>query len=64
MMFWMAGIRNGDAVLVDLQRFCKRLLVPAVEMLEMFWGFTMDLLETVHFLMAIQGTPHKGVSCF
>lgn len=30
--FWMAGIRNADPGLAGLQRFCKRLLVLAVQM--------------------------------
>ena len=61
---WMQGIGNGDPVLADLQRFWKRLLVLAVEMLILVWGFASSLLEMVLFLMAIQGTPHKGVSWF
>ena len=60
----MSGIGNADPVLADLQRFCKRLLVLAVEMQILFWWFATDLQETVLFLMAIQGTPHKGVSWF
>ena len=34
------------------------------KMLFLFWWFATDLQEVVHFLMAQQGTPHKGVSCF
>ena len=34
------------------------------KMLFRFWWFATDLQETVLFLMASQGTPHKGVSCF
>ena len=63
-LFYMAGVRNADAVLVDLQRICKRLLVLAVQMVILFWQFARDLLGMVLFLMAQQGTPHKGVSWF
>ena len=58
----MAGIRNADPVLADLQGICKRLLILEVLMLILFWEFTSSLLETVLFLMVQQGTPHKGVS--
>ena len=63
-LFCMAGIRNAVPVLGCLKGICKRLLVPAVLILEMFWGFATDLLEMAHFLMASQGTPYKGVSWF
>ena len=56
----MAGIRNAEAVLGNLEGICKRLLVLAVQMLLLFWEFARDLLEMVLFLMAQQGTPHKG----
>ena len=59
MEFCTAGIGNADPVLADLQRFCKRLLILVVEMLILFWGFQLDLLGMVLFLMAIQGTPHN-----
>lgn len=45
-------------------RICKRLLMLEVQMLILFWGFQLDLLGMVLFLMAIQGTPHKEVSWF
>ena len=64
MVVWMAGIRNAVAVLDGLQRICKRLLVLAVQMLILVWGFASSLLEMGLFLMAIQGTPYKGVSWF
>ena len=60
----MAGIGNAGPVLAELQRICWRLLVLTVEMEILFWQFASSLLETLHFLMEIQGTPHKGVSCF
>ena len=34
----MAGIRDADPVLVDLQWFLKRLLIPEVQMLLRFWS--------------------------
>ena len=37
MVICMAGIRNVDAVLAGLQGICQRLLIPEVQMLEMFW---------------------------
>ena len=58
------GIWNAVAVLDNLEGICKRLLVLAVQMLILVWGFASSLLETVLFLMAEQGTPHKGVSWF
>ena len=64
MVVWVPGIWNADAVLGSLQGICKRLLVPEVQMLFLVWGFARVFLETVHFLMAKQGTPHKGVYWF
>ena len=60
----MAGIGNAGPVLGNLEGVCKRLLVLVVEMLLLFWEFARDLLGMVLFLMAQQGTPHKGVSWF
>lgn len=48
---WMAGIGNGVPVLGHLQGICNRLLVLAVQMLILVWGFARDLLETAPFLM-------------
>ena len=63
-LVWIPGIRNADAVLADLKRFWKGLLMPEVEMLFLVWGFSSSLLEMVLFLMAEQRTPHKWVPGF
>ena len=60
----MAGIRNDVAILDNLQRICKRLLVLAVLMLSLFWWFAMDLLETAPFLMDFRKPLYIGVSWF
>ena len=49
-LFYMPGIGNTDAVLANLQGICKRLLVPEVQMLLLFWQFARDLLEMVSIL--------------
>ena len=59
-----AGIRNAVPVLGSLQGICKRLLVLEVQMLILVWGFASSLLETVLFLMAIQGTLIGGFPVF
>ena len=60
----MAGIRNGVAVLADLQRFCKRLLVLAVLMLILFWEFASSLQEMVQLLMDFREPLIKGFPAF
>ena len=62
--FCMAGIRNAGPVLADLQRICKRLLVLAVQMLFLFLVICKRFARNGADSNGIQGTPHKGVSCF
>ena len=64
MVIWMAGIRNAVPVLGCLKGICKRLLVLAVQMLFLFWWFTTDLLEMLHFLMDFREPLIKGFPGF
>ena len=64
MLFCMAGIGNAVAVLADLQRFCKRLLVLTVQMLFLFWQFASSLLEMVQLLMGFREPLIKGFPGF
>ena len=63
-LFWMPGIGNAVPVLGSLQRFCKRLLIPEVQMLFLVWGFARDLLAMVPILMEFREPLIKGFPGF
>ena len=60
----MAGTRNAVAVLGCLQGICKRLLIPAVQMLFLFRQFASSLLEMMLFLMEFREPLIKGFPGF
>ena len=60
----MAGIGNAVAVLANLQRICKRLLMPEVQRLLLFWKFATDLLEMVPILMDFREPSKRGFLVF